>query len=119
MRDALALADNALFTATPNPRVGCVIVKGGASVGAGWTQPYGGLHAEQHALANCRTDPLGATAYVTFEPCNQVGLSGRAESCVVSLLRRKSAVSSWRRSIRIPGWRQGRWRLCARPASRP
>src|SRR5207247_2160929 len=91
MREALALADNALYTATPNPRVGCVIVKDSTVIGRGWTQAYGGLHAEQHALANCPADPSGSTVYVTFEPCNRVGASGRTESCVASLLRAKPA----------------------------
>lgn len=83
------LAHHALCTATPNPRVGCVIVRNGRVIGSGWTQPYGGHHAEQHALAGCSEDPAGATAYVTLEPCNHVGASGRAESCVESLLRAK------------------------------
>jgi diaminohydroxyphosphoribosylaminopyrimidine deaminase/5-amino-6-(5-phosphoribosylamino)uracil reductase len=91
MREALALADNALYTATPNPRVGCVIVKDGVAIGSGWTQPYGGLHAEQHALSRCAGDPAGTTVYVTLEPCNQVGASGRGESCVDSLVRAKVA----------------------------
>lgn len=91
MRQALVLAHNALYTATPNPRVGCVIVRDGRVIGEGWTQPYGGLHAEQHALAACREDPAGATVYVTLEPCNHVGASGRAESCVESLLHAKVA----------------------------
>lgn len=87
MLQALALAHNALFTATPNPRVGCVIVRDGRVLGDGWTQPYGGAHAEQHALERCTADPAGATAYVTLEPCNRVGASGRAESCTAALLR--------------------------------
>jgi len=91
MREALALADNALYTATPNPRVGCVVVKDGIVIGTGWTQPYGGWHAEQHALSRCSVDAAGATAYVTLEPCNHVGASGRKESCVESLLRAKVA----------------------------
>ena len=89
MQQALALAHHALYTATPNPRVGCVIVRDGRVLGSGWTQPYGGRHAEQQALGACSEDPAGATAYVTLEPCNHVGASGRAESCVESLLRAK------------------------------
>src|SRR5437867_2451978 len=81
MQQALALADKALFDATPNPRVGCVIVSDGRIIGSGWTQRYGSAHAEQHALANCADDPAGSTAFVTLEPCNTVGASGRAESC--------------------------------------
>jgi diaminohydroxyphosphoribosylaminopyrimidine deaminase/5-amino-6-(5-phosphoribosylamino)uracil reductase len=87
MQQALALAHKAMYTATPNPRVGCVVVRDGRVIGSGWTQPYGGYHAEQHALAGCTEDRAGATAYVTLEPCNHVGASGRAESCVESLLR--------------------------------
>ena len=87
MQQALVLAHNALYTATPNPRVGCVVVHDGRVIGSGWTQPYGSHHAEQHALAGCSEDPADATAYVTLEPCNHVGVSGRAESCVESLLR--------------------------------
>jgi diaminohydroxyphosphoribosylaminopyrimidine deaminase/5-amino-6-(5-phosphoribosylamino)uracil reductase len=87
MQQALVLAHNALYTATPNPRVGCVVVHDGRVIGSGWTQSYGSHHAEQHALAGCSEDAEGATAYVTLEPCNQVGASGRAESCVESLLR--------------------------------
>ncbi|MEO8132974.1 MAG: bifunctional diaminohydroxyphosphoribosylaminopyrimidine deaminase/5-amino-6-(5-phosphoribosylamino)uracil reductase RibD [Betaproteobacteria bacterium] len=91
MLQALALAHNALFTATPNPRVGCVIVRDGRVIGTGWTQPYGGPHAEQHALERCTEDPAGATAYVTLEPCDHVGASGRSESCTTSLLRARVA----------------------------
>jgi diaminohydroxyphosphoribosylaminopyrimidine deaminase / 5-amino-6-(5-phosphoribosylamino)uracil reductase len=87
MQRALVLAHHALYTATPNPRVGCVVVRDGRVIGSGWTQPYGGHHAEQHALAGCSEDPAGATAYVTLEPCNHVGASERVESCVESLLR--------------------------------
>jgi len=91
MLEALALADNALFIATPNPRVGCVVARGDRVVGRGWTQGYGGPHAEQHALANCTEDPAGATMYVTLEPCNKVGDSGRHESCVESIVRSRIA----------------------------
>ena len=87
MQRALALAANTLYTATPNPRVGCVIARGDRIIGEGWTQAYGGPHAEQHALLSCSEDPAGATVYVTLEPCNRVGPSGRSESCVESLLR--------------------------------
>ena len=87
MRDALRLAHKALYAATPNPRVGCAIVRDNRLIGEGWTQPYGGPHAEQHALAACGEAAAGATAYVTLEPCNHVGASGRTESCVASLLK--------------------------------
>ncbi len=76
MRQALTLAAQGLFTTAPNPRVGCVIVKDGAIIGAGHTQPVGGNHAEVQALNDARAkghDVRGATVYVTLEPCSHTG----------------------------------------------
>ena len=50
MTQALRLAERGLFTTTPNPRVGCVIVKDGKIIGEGWHERAGGPHAEVHAL---------------------------------------------------------------------
>jgi len=76
MRQALQLAAKGLFTTAPNPRVGCVIVKDGAVIGGGNTQPVGGNHAEVQALNDARSkghDVRGATVYVTLEPCSHYG----------------------------------------------
>lgn len=76
MRQALQLAAKGLFTTAPNPRVGCVIVKDGAVIGGGHTQPVGGNHAEIQALNDARSkghDVRGATVYVTLEPCSHYG----------------------------------------------
>ena len=76
MTRALELAERGLYTTTPNPRVGCVLVRDGRIIGEGWHQRAGGPHAEIHALADARArgaDPRGATAYVTLEPCNHQG----------------------------------------------
>lgn len=54
---------------SPNPRVGCVLVKGGRIVGEGAHRRFGGPHAEPTALAKAGTQAKGATAYVTMEPC--------------------------------------------------
>jgi len=73
MARALALAGQGLYTTTPNPRVGSVIVKDGAVIGEGFHVRAGEPHAEVNALADARTrgnDPRGATMYVTLEPCN-------------------------------------------------
>ena len=69
MEEAVALAERGRGFAAPNPVVGCVIVKDGRAIGRGWHRRYGGLHAEREALADCRENPAGATAYVTLEPC--------------------------------------------------
>ena len=89
MARALALAERGLYTTTPNPRVGCVIVKDGAIVGEGFHERAGGPHAEVAALADARTngrDVQGATAYVTLEPCNR---HGRTPPCVDALIAAK------------------------------
>ena len=60
MARALALAERGLYTTTPNPRVGCVIVKDGAIVGAGWHEAAGRPHAEINALDPDRRSVLGS-----------------------------------------------------------
>lgn len=54
---------------SPNPRVGCVLVKGGKVVGTGAHLAYGKPHAEPNALARAGSKAKGATAYITMEPC--------------------------------------------------
>lgn len=73
---ALEWAAKGMYITAPNPRVGCVIVKDGAVIGAGHTQPAGQAHAEVQALrdAAARGHAVrGATAYVTLEPCSHYG----------------------------------------------
>ncbi|MEA3095078.1 MAG: diaminohydroxyphosphoribosylaminopyrimidine deaminase, partial [Caballeronia sp.] len=75
-----------MYTTTPNPRVGCVLVKDGDVIGEGFTQPAGQDHAEVRALKDARArghDPRGATAYVTLEPCSHFG---RTPPCVHALI---------------------------------
>ncbi len=73
MNTALALARRGLGSVWPNPAVGCVLVRDGAVVGRGWTQPGGRPHAETEALARAGHHARGATAYVSLEPCNHHG----------------------------------------------
>lgn len=82
MRRALELAAKGLYTTTPNPRVGCVVVKNEKVVGEGWHEKAGGPHAEVVALQNA---PEDATLYVTLEPCSHYG---RTPPCV-DLIRSK------------------------------
>jgi diaminohydroxyphosphoribosylaminopyrimidine deaminase/5-amino-6-(5-phosphoribosylamino)uracil reductase len=76
MARAIALTANGRDTATPNPNVGCVLVKGGRVIGEGWHEKAGELHAEARALASCTESPEGSTAYVTLEPCAHTGRTG-------------------------------------------
>jgi diaminohydroxyphosphoribosylaminopyrimidine deaminase / 5-amino-6-(5-phosphoribosylamino)uracil reductase len=86
MARALTLAERGLFTATPNPRVGCVIVAAGRIIGEGWHEKAGGPHAEIAALRDAEShglDVRGATLYVTLEPCNH---AGRTPPCTEALV---------------------------------
>jgi len=73
MRRALALAGARLGFTTPNPSVGCVLVRGGKIAGQGATGAGGRPHAETVAIAKAGRRARGATAYVTFEPCAHTG----------------------------------------------
>jgi diaminohydroxyphosphoribosylaminopyrimidine deaminase / 5-amino-6-(5-phosphoribosylamino)uracil reductase len=87
MARALALAARAMYTTTPNPRVGCVIVKDGIVIGEGFHVRPGEAHAEVNALADARArghDPSGAALYVTLEPCNA---QGRTPPCVDAVIQ--------------------------------
>lgn len=83
MARALRLAERGLLTTTPNPRVGCVLVKDGSVVGEGWHLKAGEPHAEVHALRAAGTAAQGASAYVTLEPCSH---HGRTPPCCEALL---------------------------------
>ena len=73
MGRALSLARRALGSVSPNPAVGAVVVKDGAVVGEGWTQPPGRAHAEIVALRQAGPQAKGASLYTTLEPCSHVG----------------------------------------------
>lgn len=88
MREAIALAAKGLGTVSPNPPVGCVIVKQNEVVGRGYHQKFGEAHAEVNAIADAlgNTDGgiAGATAYVTLAPCNHYG---KTPPCTEALVR--------------------------------
>lgn len=84
MARALLLARRGLYSTTPNPRVGCVIVKDGAVVGEGWHQRAGEAHAEIHALNAAGEAARGASVYVSLEPCSH---HGRTPPCAEALIR--------------------------------
>lgn len=73
MEQALALAALGEGTTSPNPQVGCVVVRNGEAVGAGWHRAAGEPHAEVTALDAAGERARGATLYVTLEPCSHHG----------------------------------------------
>ncbi len=82
MERALALAARGLESTDPNPRVGCVIARGERIVGEGWHERAGEAHAEVAALRAAGSQAIGATVYVTLEPCNH---QGRTAPCTLAL----------------------------------
>ena len=84
MSRALQLAERGRYTTSPNPRVGCVIVKNDQIISEGWHQQAGGPHAEVHALRDVAEQARGATAYVTLEPCSH---HGRTPPCAEGLIK--------------------------------
>lgn len=84
MAQALALAVRSGGSTSPNPRVGCVLVRDGRAVGCGAHQGAGSPHAEGLAIADAGDDARGATAYVNLEPCAH---HGRTPPCADALIR--------------------------------
>ena len=84
MREALALAVEGTGWVSPNPLVGCVIVKAGKVVGRGYHRRFGGPHAEVHALREAGSQARGAALYVTLEPCCH---SGKTPPCADAILK--------------------------------
>ena len=83
MARALQLAERGMYTAHPNPMVGCVLVKDGEIVGEGWHAAVGQAHAEANALSAAGSKAHGSTAYVTLEPCSHYG---KTPPCAAALV---------------------------------
>jgi len=88
MSQALQLAEKGLYSTSPNPRVGCVIVRDGKIAGSGWHVQTGQPHAEINALNIAGRAAQGATVYLTLEPCSHYG---RTHPCAEALIRAKVA----------------------------
>lgn len=84
MREAILLASRGEGRVSPNPPVGCVLVKDGRIVGRGWHDRLGDLHAEAMALRDAGGNARGATAYITLSPCTS---HGRQPPCSDALIR--------------------------------
>lgn len=83
MRRALELAARGWGRVSPNPMVGCVLVRDGRVVGEGWHEGPGTEHAEAMALRLAGSRAAGATAFVTLEPCTH---HGRTPPCAPALI---------------------------------
>ncbi|HEY0562764.1 MAG TPA: bifunctional diaminohydroxyphosphoribosylaminopyrimidine deaminase/5-amino-6-(5-phosphoribosylamino)uracil reductase RibD, partial [Methylophilus sp.] len=84
MTRALQLAEQGLYSTSPNPRVGCVITLNNQIIGEGAHMKAGEPHAEVFALRQAGALAKGATAYVTLEPCSH---HGRTPPCADALVQ--------------------------------
>ena len=76
IKRALTLAERGRLRVSPNPMVGAIVVKEGKIVGEGYHKVFGKAHAEVNALDDAGDEALGATLYVTLEPCSRTGKTG-------------------------------------------
>src|SRR5215470_9926449 len=83
MEHALILARKGTGLTSPNPAVGCVIVRSGEIVGEGFHQYDWRDHAEIVALKTAGLKARGATMYVTLEPCNHTGRTGPCTEAII------------------------------------
>ena len=83
MKRAIELGEKGRITAPPNPWVGCVLTRNSKIIGEGYHHAAGQPHAEVNALKSVNGDAIGATAYVTLEPCSHFG---KTPPCVKALI---------------------------------
>jgi diaminohydroxyphosphoribosylaminopyrimidine deaminase/5-amino-6-(5-phosphoribosylamino)uracil reductase len=82
---AIELARNGVGAVKPNPVVGAVVARDGETLGEGWHEEFGGLHAEVNAIEACGLEDLsGATLYVSLEPCCH---DGKTPPCTDAILQ--------------------------------
>lgn len=88
MERAIMLALRGSGYVSPNPRVGCVILKDGRVIGEGWHEEFGGKHAEVNAIESAKESVEGATLVVNLEPCSH---TGKQPPCVDTIIEHKIA----------------------------
>jgi len=86
MTNALSISRRSLGHSSPNPSVGCIIVKNNCIVGRGWTQPGGRPHAETQALKEAGVNSVNSDIYITLEPCSHFG---KTSPCVDKIIQAK------------------------------
>ncbi|XBC38073.1 MAG: bifunctional diaminohydroxyphosphoribosylaminopyrimidine deaminase/5-amino-6-(5-phosphoribosylamino)uracil reductase RibD [Buchnera aphidicola (Floraphis choui)] len=82
MEEAIKIAKKGILTTSPNPNVGCIIVKNNIIIGTGWHKKPGQPHAEIYALKKAGKQAKGSTAYITLEPCSHFG---KTSPCCIEL----------------------------------
>ena len=94
LQRAIELAERGRGHTRPNPLVGAVIARDDEVLGEGFHAAYGGDHAEVAAIAACAADPVGATMYVTLEPCCHHGRTPPCTDAIMTAGIRRVVVAS-------------------------
>ena len=103
MARALELAERGRGSVSPNPMVGCVIVRDDEIVGEGWHVRAGEPHAEIHALRAAGEAARGATAYVTLEPCDHHGRTPPCSEALIAAGLRRVVIATLDPDARVNG----------------
>jgi diaminohydroxyphosphoribosylaminopyrimidine deaminase / 5-amino-6-(5-phosphoribosylamino)uracil reductase len=94
MKRAIELAELGRGHTSPNPLVGALVVRDEEVLGEGYHAAYGSAHAEVAALSACTADPIGATMYVTLEPCCHHGQTPPCTDAIVAAGIKRVVVAS-------------------------
>jgi diaminohydroxyphosphoribosylaminopyrimidine deaminase/5-amino-6-(5-phosphoribosylamino)uracil reductase len=94
MTRAIELAELGRGHTSPNPLVGAVVARGDEVLGEGYHAAYGGDHAEVAAISACSQDPIGATMYLTLEPCCHHGRTPPCTDAIVAAGIKRVVVAS-------------------------
>jgi len=108
LQNALALARRGIGLASPNPMVGCVIVRGGEIVGEGFHQYDWRDHAEIVALKAAGEKARGATMYVSLEPCNHTGRTGPCTEAILKTGVKRVVIAASDKNPKVNGGGVGR-----------
>lgn len=103
MKRALELAQTAMGRTSPNPMVGCVVVKNGSIMAEGCHERYGAFHAERNALTTCDGDVSGADLYVTLEPCCHQGKTPPCTDIIIEKRIRRVFVGAMDPNPKVAG----------------
>ena len=113
---AIELAGNGLGAVKPNPVVGAVVARDGEVLGEGWHEEFGGVHAEVNAIEACGVaDLVGATLYVSLEPCCHEGKTPPCTDAILHAGIKRVVVASDDPTEKAWG---AAWGSCAMRASR-
>ena len=110
MEIALKIAEKGEGSVSPNPLVGCIIVKRGKIVGKGYHKQYGGEHAEINAIKNAGKKVANATLYINLEPCSHWGKTPPCTEKIVEAGVREVIIGMYDPNPLVEGFKELKFR---------